>query len=738
MRRRPRTYVAWPLALLATGVAKLLYRVRTSGQEWIPVTGGAVLVANHLSYVDVVVLQLASPRPLRFLAYRGPANPGWFEWVFRQAGVIAVSDANPYEAVRRAIHCAAAGEIVCLFPEGRISRTGQLMEIKRGFEVIARRARVPVIPAAVDGLWGSIFSFAGGRYVWKSPRLLPTPVWVAFGAPLPPDAADPWAVRRALLDLGAAAFAQRPKLRRHLGREVVRGLVRQPRRVVLIDRTAERRALTAAQLLAAAAVLRRRLRAVPGKRIGIVLPPGAGATIVNLAALCAGKVPVNLNFTAGSGALRAALRVGEISTVVSAAAMRAKLPDFPWPEATLDVRAELAAGGGKRAMVPWLLAAWLLPNQWVASLLGLPHAGGEAEAALLFTSGSAGEPKGVVLTHCNLLANCEQVSAMSILPRACTMLGCLPLFHSFGFTVTLWYPLIRGTGLVTVPSPLDARKMIDAIREEGVTTLIGAPTFLRPLLVKAQPADLRSLTLVVAGGEKLPEDVERGFLERFHLTIFQGYGLTETSPVSNLNQPAPPATTETAGPQEGRRAGTVGRLLPGMTARLLHPDSGAEVPLAATGVLCLRGANVFSGYLADESRTRAALSEGWLVTGDLGRFDADGFLTIAGRLVRFSKIGGEMVPHGTIEEAIVQAFALDQRDGPAVAVVGVADPVKGEGLALLSTVDLPAELLRERFAAAGLPNLWLPRRIVRVEKIPLLGSGKMDLAACCTLVGGSA
>jgi len=715
---------------MAAAVARLLYRVRTSGREHFPAQGGVVLVANHLSYVDVVALQLACPRPLRYLAYRGPTTPTWFDWVFRQAGVITVSDQNPYEGVRRAIQAVSAGEVVCLFPEGRISRTGQLMEIKRGFELIARRAQVPVVPAAVDGLWGSIFSFAGNRYVWKSPRLMPTPVFVAFGAPLAPAAADPWAVRRALLDLGAAAFAERPKLRRHLGREVVRALARQPRRVVLIDRTAERRPVSAAQLLAAAAVLSRRLRRLPEKRVGIVLPPGAGATIANLATLCSGKVPVNLNFTAGPGAIQSALRAGEIGAVLSATAMRGKLPHFPWPERTLDLRTEIAAAGGKAAMLPWLMAAWLLPNQWVAALLGLPREGGDAEAALLFTSGSAGEPKGVVLTHRNLLANCEQVSSMSILPGGCCMLGCLPLFHSFGFTVTLWYPLLRGTGLVTVPSPLDTRKMIEAIREEGVTTLIGAPTFLRPLLKKAEPGDLRSLDLVVAGGERLPEDLERGFLERFHLPIYQGYGLTETAPVANLNQPAPPITTETAGPQEGRRTGTVGRLLPGMTARLRDPETGAEVSLEATGILCLRGANVFPGYLGDEARTRAALPDGWFVTGDLGHFDADGFLTIAGRLARFSKIGGEMVPHGTIEQAIADAFALDQSEGPAVVVVGLPDVAKGESLAVLATVDLPADQLRERLAAAGLPNLWLPRLIRRVERIPVLGSGKLDLAAC--------
>jgi len=385
---------------------------------------------------------------------------------------------------------------------------------------------------------------------------------------------------------------------------------------------------------------------------------------------------------------------------------------------------------GRRAILPWLAAVWLLPNQWVADLLRLPRTGDRAEAALLFTSGSAGEPKGVVLTHRNLLANCAQVSSLSILPRTCTMLGCLPLFHSFGFTVTLWYPLLRGCRLVTVPSPLDTRRIIDAINGEQVSVLVGAPSFLRPILKKASSAELRSLELVVAGAEKLPEDLYQDFLAAFHLEILQGYGLTETSPVTSVNQPHPPVTTATAGPQVGKKAGTVGRLLPGMTARIVDPETGRELPPAATGIVCLRGANLFPGYLGNRAASDAVWRDGWFVTGDLGHFDADGFLTIEGRLSRFSKIGGEMVPHGGVEQKLAEVLRLDPGDGPLVAVVAVPDPAKGEALVLLTTLDLDATRVRDALAAAGLPNLWIPKTVCRVEKIPLLGAGKVDLRAC--------
>jgi len=406
------------------------------------------------------------------------------------------------------------------------------------------------------------------------------------------------------------------------------------------------------------------------------------------------------------------------------------VPNFPWPERTLDLKSEIEAAGGKRAMAPWMLAALLLPNQWCASLLGLPREGDREEAGLLFTSGSSGEPKGVVLTHRNILANCAQVSSLSVMPETCTLLGCLPIFHSFGFLATLWYPMMRGCAVVTVPSPLDTRRIIDAIAAEGVTVLLGAPTFIRPVLKKAKPAELRSLDLVVTGAERLPEDLHRGFLENFHLEILQGYGLTETTPVANINQPDPPMVFSTNEHQPGKRAGSVGRLMPGMTARIIDPETRADLPLTATGLLLLRGANVFGGYLDDAAKTAAAFHDGWFVTGDLGRFDDDGFLYIEGRLSRFSKIGGEMVPHGTVEQAIERVMGWEHGETPTVFVTGVPDVAKGEALVLLTTQEVSLEDLRSRLAASGVPNLWVPKIIQRVEKIPMLGTGKTDLKAC--------
>jgi len=290
--------------------------------------------------------------------------------------------------------------------------------------------------------------------------------------------------------------------------------------------------------------------------------------------------------------------------------------------------------------------------------------------------------------------------------------------------------VLRGCRIVTTPSPLDTRRIVEVIEAERVTVMIGAPTFLRPLLRKAERRELRSLRFVVAGAEKMPIELHDAFKECFGLELLQGYGLTETTPVTNVNLPESPRAGRAIATLRGHRLGSVGRLLPGMTARITDPANGAQLPLTATGMLWLRGPNVFGGYLKDEAKTRAALKDDWFMTGDLGRFDDEGFLYIEGRLSRFSKIGAEMVPHGTVEQKIIEAYNLNQDEGPVIAIVGVPDSSKGEALVLLTSIDINGDDLRERLYNAGLPNPWIPKIIRRVAAIPLLGSGKTDLNGC--------
>jgi acyl-[acyl-carrier-protein]-phospholipid O-acyltransferase / long-chain-fatty-acid--[acyl-carrier-protein] ligase len=725
-------YVLWllPESLLRLAgviIASCIYRVRAIGVENLPKTGGVLLISNHVTYVDAVVLQMACPRPIRFVAYEGFHKTWWLGWALRILGVIPISTRHAKDAVRSIADFLKRGEVVCIFPEGQLTRTGTLQGLRKGFELMAREGQAPVVPVYLDALWGSIFSYSDRRFFWKRPERWPYGALVNFGKPVPAEEARTMEAWRALLDLGEESFELRPDLEEHLGYAAIKSLGTAPWKTLIIDRLAKRR-MSRGMILALALALAQRWRAIPGRRVGVVLPPGVGGTAANLALVLAGKIPVNLNFTSGRAALESCLRRAEIQAVISAEVLRKKIADFPWPAQTIDVAGEIQ-NCDKLSLAGWLLAVWLLPARMIASLARVPLHGNREEAALLFTSGSSGEPKGVILSHRNIIGNVSQFAATNVISRGDTLLGSLPLFHSFGFTVTLWYPILRGVRTAALPSPLETQKIGETVHDERVTVLLSTPTFLRAYLRKIDADRFGSLRMIVAGAEKLPEDLARSFQEKFKVPIMEGYGLTETSPAVSVNIPDPTGS----GVNPGTRAGSVGRLIPGMTARIVDPETQRQRSLFETGMLHLRGPNIFNGYLGDEKKTKEVLQEGWFITGDLARFDEDGFLFIEGRLSRFSKIGGEMVPHGTVEESVLRALGLEESDALSVAVVGVPDEAKGEALVLLTTADIAPDALREKLSAAGLPNLWIPKIVRRVERIPALATGKLDLKGCQAL-----
>ena len=378
----------------------------------------------------------------------------------------------------------------------------------------------------------------------------------------------------------------------------------------------------------------------------------------------------------------------------------------------------------------WRVLITLMPWWVITLILGVPRIGDRKEAVILFTSGSSGEPKGVVLSHRNILGNITQFSSMLNLQRHDSILASLPYFHSFGCTVTLWFPLVEGIQLVTYPNPIDIPKNAELIEQHKITMLLATPTFLRGYIKRATSKQLESLKLIVTGAEKLPNEVVTAFGEKFGKAVEQGYGLTETSPVVSVNLPEPPKFKPDDNVQPSSRLGSAGKLAPGIAAQIRDPETGTLLPFNETGMLWLRGANIFEGYLNDPKRSAEVLVDGWFKTGDLGRFDDDGFLYIEGRLSRFSKIGGEMIPHETLESKIYSALNIPSEEERTIAVVGIPDPSKGEAIVLLSVADLSLQELRSKLLEAGVPALWIPKRIRRVEKIPMLASGKLDLAGC--------
>jgi acyl-[acyl-carrier-protein]-phospholipid O-acyltransferase / long-chain-fatty-acid--[acyl-carrier-protein] ligase len=707
------------LRLMALSLTRRHYVVRTVGEAAIPKTGGALLVCNHVSYVDTIALSLASARPIRFLSYEGFFQTPVLGSILRIFGAIPVSSTRAKEAIRVASEHIARGELVCIFPEGQLTRTGSLMELKSGFELIARRAQCPVIVTHLDGLWGSIFSFTGGKYFTKWPETLSRRVTVSFQTPLSAKEATTERVREIMGELGADAFVQRrlPSL----NEAFVKTLRSQPWRKCLIDPSFSTSPLRAGALLGVAQALAVAIRkSMPGSRIGLLLPPGQAGTIANIAVLLAGKTPVNLNPTLGPEAARWCISQAEVEVVISTAALEQKFPKFPWPERVLRIENLIRPINHAQIVAGYVRSWWPKTNTPI-----------DSEAALLFTSGSSGRPKGVALTHRHIMTNLTQVLETGFLRTDDRLLSPLPLFHCFGLTLGLFFPLLARKPLITAPSPLDTDKIAEAARQESPTVLLSTPTFLRGYAKRISRDAFGTLRLAVTGAEKLPQTTRAEFQDRFGCEVVEGYGLTEASPVAAINMLNPARGLGADSIQQGWRADSVGRLLPGLAARLLDPVSCEDQPGANNGLLALRGANIVSSYLGDEGSEK--FRDGWFITGDIARIDPEGFVFIEGRTSRFSKIGGEMVSHTAVEEAIHRHMPLASGESAEECVMARACEVKGEELVLLTTRTLTVENVRRALTAAGVPNLWMPREIRVVRGIPKLASGKLDLVSCRNL-----
>ncbi|MDB6070026.1 MAG: AMP-dependent synthetase and ligase [Verrucomicrobiales bacterium] len=692
-------------------------------------SSGALLIPARLIPADLARLaKFAGSRSLVLLTEPVEAYASDIADASRNLGANVLSVASPDIAgsVQRAV---AEGHAVLYVPPSVIAPPVANLAIPRRNLEFLCNLHVPIQPIGVDYPHQEILSIdrtTGGAEVVYSvgPLLNPASEGGRYAE-----------VQAALIDASSEAFAARPFLNISLGRALLAGFKQHGATGYVLDGL-DGSQTSYAKIFAAAAALAELIKKETSQpRIGIALPPGRGGLVANMAAVLAGKIPVNFNFTAGKDAVESAMKQSGIDRFLTADTFVRKVQSFPWPPTKQLMFLERILPRLQPKIIKWLIALKLLPVPVLAKLLGISSEGGDGEAALLFTSGSSGEPKGVALSHRNIVSNVTQFALRLALPSEDKILGSLPLFHSLGGTVTLWFPIMQGHPLVTYPSPLEVVKLAELVDKHGVALMLSTPTFLRGFLKRVKVEQLASLKLIVTGAEKLPANLEEEFLKKFGKPVMEGYGLTETTPATNFNLPEPSSANSPWPVLPVRRVGSVGQLLPGLAVRITDPITEAEVTVNQSGMIWFKGPNVFKGYLKQPRKTEEVLQNNWFRTGDIGRLDEDGFLFIEGRLSRFSKIGGEMVPHESIEEHITRALRLEGEAERRIAVVGVPDDEKGEALVLLSTVASEAvkqEIIQLRYTLLeqGVPSLWIPRRLVRVEAIPVLASGKLDIKAC--------
>lgn len=529
------------------------------------------------------------------------------------------------------------------------------------------------------------------------------------------------------LDMGFDVFEKRPELSQTLAYTLARGLCESTADWLLCDFSDGAKKYSATEILAAAVALSRRLdKAEIGGRAAVAIAPSYLAFITNYACVFAGINPVNINFTLGPVAAKSCFQTAKIDTTFTTEYFKSKIdkanPQFPWSKSVVDVCKILSEIPADE--IDEIKNSVKLGADKFAEKFGIKKFGdNNAEATLVFTSGSEGSPKAAILTERNIIANCLQTKLIELFAEDDILLANLPIFHSFGLLFEAWYMAAHGQKTVTLHSPLDIKNNIRAVREMGLTAIIGSPTFFRAYIKHAKPEDMKTLRMAIAGAEKTPKGFHEIWNAAFGDTYREGYGLTEASPVVGVNT----KTKDFGWFSTGTRKGSIGKLFPGMRAKILHPATLTEMPFGQQGLLAMQGANIFAGYLDNKPATDAALQNGWLITGDLARLDPDGFLYIDGRVSRFSKIGGEMVPHATVEAALNTELKLADSDIPLIAISSRLDEGKGESLVLLAATDITLSQAKDALRRAGISNLWQPKHIVKIDKIPLLPSGKLDL-----------
>ncbi len=707
------------------------YNIQVLGFNNLPGQSGVLMLGNHISWLDWAIIQIACPRPVRFVMHREIYQRWYLKWFLDTFGVVPIAAGHSKAALGQINKLLKSGEVVCLFPEGAISRNGQLGAIKPGYEHVVEGVDGVILPFYLRGLWGSRFSRSSEKLQENRSNRTRRDVIAAFGKPLPMQT-PAHELKRHLFDLSIDAWDEHTKTLDPIPLAWIRAAKQRGRNLSIADATSGT-VLSGYKMLTAVFSFSRLIsKRSPEQNIGLLLPTSTAGVISNMATLLLGKTVVNLNYSSNSQALLAAIKKAEIKSIYSSRHFLKKLQQRGTNLDKLLAKVEVHYLEDMRDEIStfnkavFIALSAILPAKLLYRLFGKQR-NIEQPAAILFSSGSEGEPKGIVLSHRNIMANIKQVSDMLDTRDDDVIMATLPLFHAFGLTVTGLMPLIEGIPTILHPDPTDALVISKAITKNRATLFCGTSTFLRLFNRNSRihPLMLDSLRLVIAGAERLNPEVRDAFRLKFNKEIYEGYGTTETTPVASVNVPDQ-IDQDDWSIQLGNKPGTVGMPLPGGSFRIVDPVTLEICPVGKDGLILFGGTQIMLGYLNDPDKTAEVIIElngrRWYKTGDKGHLDKDGFLVIVDRYSRFAKIGGEMISLGAIEAAISKLLPEEVE----ILTTNIPDGKKGEKVVLLVAGEIDVNNIKIVIAQSNLSPLMRPATLLQVDKIPRLGSGKSD------------
>jgi acyl-[acyl-carrier-protein]-phospholipid O-acyltransferase/long-chain-fatty-acid--[acyl-carrier-protein] ligase len=709
----------------------LRYKIFIEGLDNIKSNSGVLLLGNHISFLDWAFLQIAYPKQIRFVIERTYYNIWYLKPIFKFFGVIPISSRGGKKALLMVTEALNNGDTVALFPEGHLSRNGHLGQFQRGFELATlqvKNKKAIIVPFYLRGLWESGFSYASEKMQRRKLR----DIGVTFGKAMPINSSAN-EVKNAVFKLSIHSWNDYSKRLPTLPKAWIKEAKEMKNKLAIADSTGVE--LNGYRFITAVLLMRGAFKKIFGKEqnIGLILPTSAGGAIANMAILTLGKTIVNLNYTSGNKSLKYAIKLADIKYIVTSKKFlnRLKAKGFDLDEVLEEVEViileELKAKINNKALqISTFLMARVFPA-WLLDTLFIKNIKPTDTTAILFSSGSEGNPKGVELSHINIMGNIKQIATVLNPTDEDVMLGTLPIFHSFGLTVSTLFPLIEGVPVVCHPDPTDGYNIAKLSLKYKATLLFATATFYRLYARnrKIHPLMFESLRMVIAGAEKLPKEVSELFKKRFGKTILEGYGTTETTPVAscNLHDAIDPSDFHI---QVGNKEGTIGLPLPGTSFIIVNPDTFEPLPTGEDGMMLIGGTQIMKGYLKDKERTKSVIKEidgiRWYISGDKGHIDEDGFITIVDRYSRFAKIGGEMVSLGLVEQEIGKLIDEDSQ----IAITALPDSKKGERLVLLLEGEKEIEELKKDIKELKINPLYIPSIYIKVVEIPKLGTGKSD------------